>query len=199
MLLPVLLALAIALIFLGWRSQPSPFAVEWTANGTRYKCGRCRKWHDGFPNWHFEAPDPVLALDPSERAAHAMREEDAYVLDRWFFGLVLLEVPVQDTPTPFAWGVWVYVFSDDVERYAALYNDPTRVGGETFDGRLANSIPGHLPTSGMPVRLHIRAWPQRPRVELLDANHPLTKQQFNGLSRAEMESIFARFAGARPL
>jgi hypothetical protein len=139
----------------------------------------------------------VLALDPSERAARAMREEDGYLLDKWFFGLVLLEVPVQDASTPFAWGVWVHVFPDDVERYVALYNDPTRIGGETFEGRLANSIPGHPPTSSMPVRLHIRAWPSRPRVELLDANHPLARQQQEGLSRAEMESIFARFAGAR--
>src|SRR6185369_13040785 len=107
MLLAVLLALAVVLVFLGWRRQPGPFAVEWTASGARYKCGRCRKWHDGFPNWHFDAPDPVLALDPDVRATRAMREEDGYVLDKWFFGLALLELSVQDTPDSFAWGVWV--------------------------------------------------------------------------------------------
>ena len=199
MLLAVLLALAVVLVFLGWRRQPGPFAVEWTASGARYKCGRCRKWHDGFPNWHFDAPDPVLALDPDVRATRAMREEDVYVLDKWFFGLALLELSVQDTPDSFAWGVWVHVFPDDVERYVALCNDPTRAGGETFDGKLANSIPGHPPTISMPVRLHIRPWPSRPRVELSDVDHPLVRQQREGLSRAEMESIFARFAGARRL
>ena len=128
-----------------------------------------------------------------------MREEDGYVLDKWFFGLALLELSVQDTPDSFAWGVWVHVFPDDVERYVALCNDPTRAGGETFDGKLANSIPGHPPTISMPVRLHIRPWPSRPRVELSDVDHPLVRQQREGLSRAEMESIFARFAGARRL
>jgi len=35
MLLAVLLALAVVLVFLGWRRQPGPFAVEWTASGAR--------------------------------------------------------------------------------------------------------------------------------------------------------------------
>jgi hypothetical protein len=191
-------AIAIAaavLVLVGWSRRNGRPRMEWTDTGVRYKCGRCRSWHEGIPAWHLEGPDEIIALPRPERARRAKRFEDTYLLDgREFFALALLQVPVREAAAePFVWGVWVALAPSDVERYLALYNDSARAGGEQFEGRLSNEIAQYPGTRGMPIRVHLRAFPDRPTVELLDPHNSLSERQRTGLTRAEAMEVVGGF------
>jgi hypothetical protein len=188
LILPLIALGAVAAAALLWRSRRSfrP-ALVWTDEGVQYKCVRCAKWHVGIPNWNFGGPDMVTALSRRERATRVFREHDGMVVkDKGFFTLALLEMPVRGVADRFAWGVWVGLRSTDVNRFIDICNDSARVGGEVFEGRLGNAIPGYPDTFKLPVRLRIRPYPTRPLVEVEDASHPAARHQQDGIAPEEL-------------
>lgn len=158
-----------------------------TTEPLQYRCRSCGETHVGLPAWHFDTPIQVLGIPPAERERDVELTSDGCVIDapdgRWFFVKGLLEIPVQGVEQPFTWGVWVSLSEESFARYVELYNDRDRQAGEAFFGWLCNRLPDYPETQELKTRLHVRAYPLRPTVELEPIEHPLAVDQREGIAR----------------
>jgi hypothetical protein len=148
-----------------------------------FRCRSCGQPHTGLPAWHFGEPVQVYNIPPEERAARVDLTSDGCTIDgREFYVLGLLEIPVRDTPHALTWGVWLSLSEESFERYCVLFEDEHRPAGESFFGWLCNRVPGYPDTLLLKARLHVRAYPERPWVELEPTEHPLAVDQRQGFS-----------------
>ena len=155
-----------------------------TTDALRYRCRSCGEFHEGLPAWHFEAPAQAYAVPEADREHRLVLSADNCEIDgREFYLKGLLELPVRGSTEPFVFGVWLAVSPESYERFAELFADPTREAGESFSGRLCNSIPGYPETLGLQARLVVREYPMRPWVELGAVEHLLAQDQHGALTQ----------------
>ncbi|MGE0698878.1 MAG: DUF2199 domain-containing protein [Hyphomicrobiaceae bacterium] len=157
------------------------------APSIRYRCPGCSSKHAGFPALAYGLPDAIFALTPEERADRADVSTDLCVMDgARFFIRCVLSLPVHGYEQSFDFGPWVEVEAADFARYAVHFVAPPG-SVRTLPGALANDLPLFVGTDGLPCVLAYGMDPDdRPHVTIVDADHPLARQQRSGvpLSRA---------------
>jgi len=165
-----------------------------TLPSLEFECRTCGEIHRGLPAWHFDAPIQVLAIPPAERATRVELREDECVIDeKEFYVKGLLEIPIEGSPDPFVWGVWLSVSAESYRRFATLFDDTRRAADEQFFGWLCNDLPNYPKTQLLKTMLHTRSYPMRPWVELEPTNHPLTIDQREGLTSARAFQLAEAF------
>lgn len=151
-----------------------------------FRCRCCGETHAGWPDWHFAAPAPALAVPPDERDRRVELTADGCVIDgREFYAKGLLGIPIRGAGHGLTWGVWVSLGEADFREYARLFDDRARVPGRSFLGWLSNAVPGFESEEPLAARLHVRAYPSRPWVELAPTAHPLAVAQRDGIARED--------------
>ena len=151
-----------------------------------FECRACGERHVGLPAFHFGSPAQLRVVPPDEYEERVELTDDGCVLDldgRHFFVRGQLEVPIRDTGHHFTWSVWVSLSERSFERYGELFGDAERPAGESFFGWLCNPLPEYPDTMFLKTRLHVRAYPNRPSVELEPTDHPLAVDQRTGIGR----------------
>ena len=165
------------------------------AAGFGFHCGTCGVWHAGMPSFGWDWPLQYLMVPQAERADRVVLGVDFCVIDdEWFFVRGCLDVPVHGHDEPFSWGAWVSLSETNFRRYAELHDDERREPGTRFVGWLCSDFPGYPETGDEPLKaaLHVRAWPQRPFIELEPTDYPLAVEQRAGITADRVREIAER-------
>jgi hypothetical protein len=151
-------------------------------------------------------PDEIAHMPGAERQKRCQENEDLCIIrgesegrDRYFVRGVL-PLGVTGRANTYNLGVWLEVQKPDVDRMIALWNEAD-VGNEPpFAARLANMIPGHASTNGLPGLLRLTGATTRPHFHVSAAEHTLYEEQLRGISQKRMEEYirFSRYRIAPP-
>ncbi len=151
-----------------------------------FVCATCGQEHSGLPqDYSFGLPDEVFDLDFLSRYQRARSNSDLCTLDdsRHFIRGVI-PLPFQTSEEEFCWGVWVEVSREDHDRYVRGYYDDLSAE-PSFPGKLANDIPGHGGTLGLPLTVRFGEPGKRPNYYFEAAPvHPLAQDQLHGITAA---------------
>ncbi len=162
---------------------------------TNYTCGICGKVHDELlmdiaimrPLDYFKVPD-------KERKRRVKYTEDLCSIDdKEFFIRGILALPVKDSEEEFRWGAWALISEDDFNRYLELW-DADDVGDEPpFVGWVAGGIPAYPDTDRLEVKVRLQSGNQRPRFQLVSDQHPLGRDQREGITMEKVHGFIEHF------
>jgi hypothetical protein len=93
----------------------------------------------------------------------------------------IIELPIVDAEADFAFGIWATQSREDFHLYQD-FPDSTTIG--PFPGQLDGSLTCYAPynTLGLKLMAHFDRYGERPRFILEDADHPLVKDQREGIT-----------------
>lgn len=164
---------------------------------TGFDCRTCGERHPELPRvFGADAPAPFYDLSPEERA-RAQLSSDQCILESGgethFFVRGRLEIPVVDDDEPFVWLVWASLSEASFARTSELWEQEGREAEPPFFGWLCDRLPYPEPTLFLKTRVHTRPVGQRPFVELEPTDHPLAREQREGITRARVAEIAESF------
>ena len=159
---------------------------------TGFACSTCGQWHDELPMcFGPSAPDLWFQLPEHERAARAELTSDQCVIDgKHFFVLGRIVLPVVDAPgETFVWLAWVSLSEATFARACELWQAPGRESEPAYFGWLQNELP--YPSSTLNLKTNVRTMPvgERPEIELQASDHPLAREQREGVTLARVREI----------
>lgn len=107
-----------------------------------------------------------------------------------FFVRGLVRLPVLDAEADFEWGVWVSLSQDDFMRTSALWETEGRESEPPCFGRLATELPTYSPsTLALRSEVHTQPVGLRPLVELEPTDHPLAREQREGITLGRVREL----------
>jgi hypothetical protein len=149
-----------------------------------WRCSVCGAEHEGLPHdWAFEKP----RYWDGPRTEDDVLGEDVCVWtddggERAYFIRGLLTIPVVDDGDDLRYGVWSTLSKQSFDRVLELWDDPRRVEEPPYFGWLASAPPGYPDTRGLSVDVVTSELEQRPRFVLHDGDHPLVREQREGIT-----------------
>ena len=162
-----------------------------------FRCDSCGEAYRGAPSFAYDRPAYCFAIPEHERAERVILDADTCSIDNeHFFIRTTLEIPIAGLDQPFVWGVWVSQSRASFLRYIATF-DSDQTGDGSF-GWLAAMMPGYetMDTDGDWVYLACDvAWggvDQRPSIRLHQTDHPLYRDQIDGISRRRAAELAKR-------
>jgi hypothetical protein len=158
-----------------------------------FRCGTCGEWHDELPlTFAADAPYSYFAVPSPERDERTVLTSDQCIIDEeQFFIRGQLEIPFHGQATPFIWGVWVEVSSADFERMGELWETVGRENEPPYNVRVDTALPLYGPTTGLNAELITRPVGMRPSVRLTPTDHPLFKEQRDGVPLERVRAVAA--------
>ncbi|MVA57415.1 DUF2199 domain-containing protein [Agrobacterium vitis] len=160
----------------------------------RFKCAACDEWHEGMPSFSIDAPCYYLGMPEEQRSARCELTTDLCVIDgEYFFARGLIEIPVQGSSEPFAWGVWVSLSNKSFAEFSDLYETSARDIYGPYFGWLSSQLSIYPDTINLAVEVHLRNNGVRPSIVLEPSNHPLSIEQRNGMSIERVAEIYAAY------
>jgi hypothetical protein len=161
--------------------------VQWT-------CRSCGETHEGLPlDWGYDSPyywdgprgpEDVLSDD------YCLWTDDDGRLCYFVRGLI--EIPIVDSSDRFAYGVWSSLSKQSYSRFVELWDSPDRVLESPYFGWLSNSLPDYPETLSLPMDVATPFVDLRPKFVLHEGDHPLIREQREGITLARVEEIAAR-------
>ena len=157
----------------------------------RWTCSRCGAEHEGLPlDWAFDKP----AYWDGARSDRDWLTEDLCVWsddadDLSYFIRGVLHIPIVDSDDELGYGVWSSLSEDSFRRVVDLWDDPGRVEEPPYFGWFSNSLPGYPETLSLPVDVVIEELEQRPSLVLHDGEHPLVREQRDGITMERVREI----------
>jgi hypothetical protein len=155
-----------------------------------FTCPICRETHDGLP--HIGSDAPHQWEERLRQDSQSMLTEDLCIIEgRDYFVRGVIEIPVHDYEHEFGWGVWVTHKQENFEIYRAHF-DSAEIG--PFFGWLSTEIDYYTEsTLNLKTMAHYRGGGLRPWIELEPGDHPLSRQQQEGISLREAWDIAHRY------
>jgi len=147
--------------------------------------------HEGLPlDWGFDVP----SYWDGPRSDDDFVSEDLCIWtddggDLAYFIRGVLELPIVGAGERFAYGVWSSLSEQSFNRVVELWDDPRGVEEERYFGWLSNSIPGYPETLNLPLEVVTRHVDLRPSFWLHDGEHPLIRDQREGITRARVREV----------
>jgi len=129
-----------------------------------FVCPICGESHEGFPtDYAYTLPDDVWAIPKDDRASQAKWTTDLCQFGERYFIRCLLPVAFAQRHGYYEWGLWVEVEWSIFDKYLKFYDlDGTQEPKVT--GYLANQVPVHQSSFGLPVCIQFGSSTQRPTV-----------------------------------
>jgi hypothetical protein len=157
-----------------------------------FHCTTCGEFHDQLPMC-FGSPAPALYYDiPEEECDERVQlSSDQCIIDgEHFFLLGRLILKVRDAEEDFVWLTWVSVSEGNFHRACDVWETPGREKMEPpYFVWIQSALPypgGTLTLSG---KLYTQPLGQRPVIILDEADHPLVKEQHQGIDMARVHEI----------
>jgi hypothetical protein len=157
----------------------------------RWRCARCGEEHVGLPlDWAFASP----AYWDGGRSPDDYLSDDACVWTddedrRNRFVRGVLPIPVVDTGESFRYGLWSSLSEQSFDRFLELWDDPARTEEPPYFGWLSNALPGYPDTLNLPLDVVVEDVDLRPSLYLRDADHPLAREQREGITLERVREI----------
>jgi hypothetical protein len=158
-----------------------------------WTCHCCGKQFDELPlAFGLDSPDPWLALTEAERESRGAISSDTYIIDdQHFFVRGCLEIPLAGRDGIFNWSAWVSVSEKSFKRITDLWETDIRDGEPPFFGWLSNNITIYPDTFALKTNLYLRNHGTRPLITLEPTEHPLAREQREGISLQRVAEIVA--------
>lgn len=148
----------------------------------------------------FKLPDEVFGLSDSEREQRCKTSSDIVRLDgERFFVRGILPLKVVGRELPYNLGVWVEVLPETFGRIYDRWDDEDQAQEPRLPGLLANSVPFHPSTIGLPVAIQLTGPKSRPEFYIAPVEHTLYGEQVRGIDEhrsIEYSDPVARRRGA---
>jgi hypothetical protein len=149
----------------------------------KYRCERCAKDHDGFPDFHADRPADYWNVPEALRERDVFLSSDSCIIaKRFFFVRGLIELPILGTDEHLTFGVWVSLKEENFFKWQDHYEVAQRSHVGPFFGWLCTKLPVYPDTLHLKTMLHLRDDGVRPRIELERTEHPLARAQHDGIS-----------------
>lgn len=102
-----------------------------------------------------------------------------------------LEIPLIGHPDIFNWLTWVSVSEKSFKRIVDLWETDVRDTEPPFFGWLSNNIPIYPNTFALKTNLYLRNHGTRPFIDLEPTDHPLAREQRDGITLQRVAEIVA--------
>ena len=154
-----------------------------------WTCGICGIEHDDLPLC-FGADAPWRAMvAEAEFGSRVELTKDQCVVDRTsFFIRGHIEIPIHTMAQTLAWSVWVSLSETSFLHCSARWEDPDREGDGYF-GWLCTPVPIYSDTLHLKTNVRSRAPGVVPLIELQECDHPLYRDQRDGISVDRLREI----------
>lgn len=172
--------------------------------GFRWKCGNCEEWHSG-PCLDFAYPEPYYwddGLDPGNVVRGAsplaalpdtfLNEDFCAIKGADFFVRGIIRLPILGTTEHFCWGAWGSLSRENFERLLTLHDDPKRAELPPMFAWLSSKIPEYPDTLSLKMYAHVQAPGEVPYFELEPTDHPLPKEQHQGIGPERVREIMMK-------
>jgi hypothetical protein len=140
--------------------------------------------HEG-PALCFGPWAPVLyeTIPGEQRAARAELTDDVCAIDNeHFFIRGNLNLPIIGNSEHFSWLVWVSLSRQNMQRMLETWGRPGREAVPPYFGWLSTSLPGYPDTVNLKTNVHTCPVGIRPLIELEPTDHPLAREQREGIT-----------------
>lgn len=129
-------------------------------------------------------------IPEAERERRASLSSDACLIDdQYAFIVGNLELPIIGSDQPFSWDVWVSLSMTNFERTFRLWEKKGRESEPPYFGWLSTTLPGYPETLSLKTMVHTREVGRRPWIELEPTDHPLAREQREGITMARVQEI----------
>ncbi len=159
-----------------------------------WTCRCCGRQYGTLPlDFAFDAPIYWRQLSEEERK-EAFLSSDVCVIgeDRFIRGC--LEIPLQGRGDRFVWGVWASLSEASLRRAYELWDAPDiPVGEPTRFGWLSSELQNvyGVSTLNLKTAVRFRAGNLRPLIEVEPSDHPLAREQAEGITIDRVQEIAA--------
>jgi hypothetical protein len=156
-----------------------------------FECSICGEHHDVLPlSYSVKAPKAVLGIPGDELEKRVVITPDQCVIDgKDFYLRGRIPVPIIGSDEPFIWGVWAEIGPKDFVRTIEQWKMEGREAMQPFRGWLNTEIP----IFGNTINVDVDVWTQRvgrrPHFILTDQDHPLAREQRDGMTLLRAEQI----------
>jgi len=135
----------------------------------------------------FKLPEDVFKLSQSEQDKHGRLSSEYVVLnDNRFFVRGLIPLPVFCRAEPYHIGAWAEVSERHFFRVLQLSTKPAQASAPPISARLANLLPYHESTLGLPITLQLTGPDTRPAFQLRPCKHALYVEQSEGIDETRV-------------
>jgi hypothetical protein len=155
-------------------------------------CIKCGQWHDNLPlGWGIAEPIYLAKLSAAERAGRVQIDHEAGVciLDGATFILGLLQIPIRNSDRKFTWTLWVQVAQPDMDNILANWTNPRRAEMDPTPSILVEYFGDYPECERMHVYVRHQEPGKRPLLEVLPTEHPLYKEQTEGITDGRIREI----------
>ena len=171
------------------------FMAQWT-------CSICGESHEGIPlSWGFDAP--FQWSDSADEDENAHRDSDIcwYVDEdgeRANFVRGTIEIPIVEPRPPdeetFMIGVWVSLSQSNFDWLLEHWQaGPDEQRDPPWFGWLSNEIPIYPDSVGLKTNVYLRGEELRPSIEVQPGEHPLARDQHEGISLERARQLGERW------
>lgn len=156
-----------------------------------FHCATCGEYHAELP-LVLGAPAPAAyeAIPVAERAERCSLSTDQCIIDnKHFFMLGRLQIPVLGQSTPFTWLCWMSLSEKSFERACELWHTNGRESESPYFVWVQSALP--YPQGTLNLKAHLVTQPlgERPLVVLQECEHPLFREQAQGVSLARVQEV----------
>jgi hypothetical protein len=167
-------------------------------NEGSWKCPACNEPHAGIFDLACNNPDywpePGSKYEPNanlSRAGNFLSEDFCIVNGEHFFVRCVLELSILGTTETFGYGVWSSLSKTNFDIYVDRFDTGDYAECSPWFGWFSNNLKGYPDTSGLRCNVCPRADLQRPLISLHDIDHPLVREQQDGISFDRLLDVYA--------
>jgi hypothetical protein len=160
-----------------------------------YFCATCGQFHSGLSiSYAADSPDSYAWLKESEREERAALGSDQCIIDEEkYFLRGLIELPIIGFKDVFLWGVWASIWKEDFDEISDHWETTGREGLiGPYKGRLNNHLSEYPDTLNLKCSIRIEPVGSRPLFHIDEPDHPLAKEQRQGISLERIQQIASR-------
>jgi hypothetical protein len=168
--------------------------AELPSDAGSYRCASCGKNHSGLAfAFAVDAPLAWDQLPEGDRGEGSVLDDELCVINNeHHFIRGLLEIPVTDADTTFAWNVWSSLSPENFDRAIEVWDSRDRASEPPYFGWLSTDLAAVYPTTlNLALNVHTRPIGQRPFLEVEPTEHPLAVEQRDGITLDRVREINA--------
>jgi hypothetical protein len=155
-----------------------------------FLCSICNEHHPLSTSYSIKVPTATLAIPKDKIDSRVVITPDQCVIDnRDFYIRGRIPIPIHGLEEPFIWGVWAEVSPKNFLRTNELWNTPGREDEPPFPAYLNSEIPIFGPTINLELDVQTQPVGRRPHFFIKDPNHPLAREQREGISLERLQEI----------
>ncbi|ACL55945.1 DUF2199 domain-containing protein [Methylobacterium nodulans] len=157
-----------------------------------WTCACCGEQYSTLPlDFAADAPDYWYGLSAEERTSGVLTADLCTIAGEYHFIRGCLELPIHGRSERLVFGVWVSFSEASMRRAAELWDAEVIEDEPPRFGWLSTNVRPYPRSLELKAAVHFRAGGLRPLVELEPSDHPLAREQREGISMNRVQEIVA--------